>query len=254
MPARDNDRGLKSIKKTLDIINLISELNGARTSEIAAELDIPKSTVHIHLQSLLDRRYLVKENDIYYTGLKFLDIGIQTRERLPIVEAAHAELETLAEKTEETVWLFTEEEGLCVYLDLHTSDQSIRARGRVGKREKMHYVSGGKVQLAHMNNEKVEEIIDRHGLPKKTENTITNKRQLFDELETIRENGYAVNDVEEIPGVYAVAAPILYNQDVVGAVSVSGPENRMKQNEKKEMVQESVLAAGNTISLKLDYD
>ncbi len=47
-------------------------------------------------------------------GLKFLDIGIQARERLPIVAASRLELESLAEKTGETVWLFTEEHGQCV--------------------------------------------------------------------------------------------------------------------------------------------
>ena len=92
---------------------------------------------------------------------------------------------------------------------------------QVQEKEYLHCNSLGKAMLAHMSEETVLEIIERHGLPKKTKNTITNLEDLLAELEDVREQGHAFDEEELITGLRCVAAPVRdSSENIFGAVSV----------------------------------
>lgn len=95
--------------------------------------------------------------------------------------------------------------------------------GEIGKRVPLHNIAAGKAILAHLSEERVEEIIGQHGLEEWTERTITDREALFSELETIREQEYARNDGETFEGFRAVASPILHEGELLGSIVVSGP-------------------------------
>lgn len=107
--------------------------------------------------------------------------------------------------------------------------------------------------LACMSDERVEEIIDKHGLPEQTPYTITDPDELRDELEDIQEEGVAFNNREAVKGVRSIAAPVLTGDSIVGAVCVSGPANRMVQERCDEEIKPLLLKATNEIELKLQY-
>jgi DNA-binding IclR family transcriptional regulator len=117
----------------------------------------------------------------------------------------------------------------------------------------MHCRAAGKVMLANYPQSKIERILDRHGLPKQTENTITNKEELHDALSSIKEEGVAFNHQESIYGLRAVAAPIFRNEDVIGAISIPGPAKRMSGDYFREEIPALLQNATNELDLKLRY-
>jgi len=88
-------------------------------------------------------------------------------------------------------------------------------------------------------------------LPSMNENTITDPDKLFDEFETIREQGYAINDQEEIIGTRAIGAPIENNKALYGAISISGPKSRFTFDRLHDELSEQVLEAANIISVNI---
>jgi DNA-binding IclR family transcriptional regulator len=117
----------------------------------------------------------------------------------------------------------------------------------------MHCTAGGKALLAHMSTDRVSEIIDYWGLVEQTKNTITTPEALYDELEEIREIGLATNVGESIKGVYAIATPVIDNNDRLrGAISIAGPESRLDNPEESEHA-EAVMDAAKELGINLTY-
>jgi DNA-binding IclR family transcriptional regulator len=162
------------------------------------------------------------------------------------------ELDDLAAETGEVAQFATEEHGRAVYLDKARGEQAVNTASTVGKREYIHCISLGKAMLAHLPEERVEGIVDRHGLPAQTPNTITDRETLFEELETTRERGYAVDDEEKIEGVRCVAAP-LTDDGVVGAISISGPSSRMDGERFREELPRKLLRWANVIEINAKF-
>jgi DNA-binding IclR family transcriptional regulator len=112
----------------------------------------------------------------------------------------------------------------------------------------------GKAILAHLPESRVHEILDRHGLPEKTEQTITERDALFEELSEIRERGVAFDREERLSGLRCVAVPILSNSSrVEGALSVSGPTSRMQGERFESELPERLRSAANVIELNITY-
>ena len=74
-------RGVKSVERAMSILEVIMEMEGARVSELAAELDVAKSTVHGYLSTLHVQGYLIKEGDVDQIGTMFLRFGEYSRTR-----------------------------------------------------------------------------------------------------------------------------------------------------------------------------
>ncbi|MEA5406116.1 IclR family transcriptional regulator C-terminal domain-containing protein [Haloarculaceae archaeon H-GB2-1] len=112
-----------------------------------------------------------------------------------------------------------------------------RADLQVGSVFYLHNNATGKAILAEYSRDRVEEILDRWGMPVETENTVTTREQLFEELETVREQGYATNDQELMAGYSAICMSCLYpDGDVFGALSIGGPTYRIEA-ERDELIE-----------------
>lgn len=243
---------VKSLGKAFDIVEVIADRGGAGVSTIADELEMAKSTVHLHLKTLEAEGLLRQDGQVYRLGLRFLDFGYRAKEEQPISAAAYPELEELADETGETVWLVTEENGYCIYLDSATGDRALHTRGRIGQQSHMHYLAAGKAILSELPASRVDAIVDQHGLPGTTDRSIGSREELRETLERVRDRGYAINDGEEVDGVYAVAAPVVVDGTVLGAISVSGPEHRLKRDAVHTDVIEGVRATANAVTLKAE--
>ncbi|MFC6862839.1 IclR family transcriptional regulator [Halomicroarcula sp. GCM10025817] len=243
---------VNATRTSFRIIEVLKRLDGAGVTAVASELDIPKSTVHNHLQTLLEERYVLKEGDTYSVGLRFLELGEFTRNRMDIYETVRPETETLAEKTGEMVNAAVEEHGQGVYITRHEGQQAVSVDTYAGKRVYLHCTALGKAILAELPEPRVDEILDEHGMPQRTENTITDPDELKAELETIRERGYAYDREERLPGLRCVAAPVV-TDGVVAALSVSGPTTRIKGDMFHEEIPELLLSAANVVEINMAY-
>jgi Transcriptional regulator len=214
---------------------------------------LQRAPPHTYLATLLDHEYVVKKESTYYLGLKPLDNGIVVRDNMSLTHAARPVIDDVAERTEESVWIVTEEHGRGVYLMRSAGENAVRTRGRVGKRATMHDIAAGKALLSQFSESKVEAIVDQFGLPERTENTITERAELHEELERIRDRGYATNRGETIEKVWAVASPVVRADEVHGAVGVAGPKHRLSGDRFREELPDVVLEAADTIELELTY-
>ncbi len=169
-------------------------------------------------------------------------------------EIARPEINELAEKTGEHANLMIEEHGLGVFLYRARGSDAVQLDTHAGMRVPLQTTALGKAIMAHRPREEVEAILDRHGLPEVTENTVTDRDTLFEQLEAIRERGYSYDDEERVRGMRCVAAPITDRDDhAIAAVSVSGPKSRMRDDRFTDDVPERILRSANVIEVNLTY-
>lgn len=253
MSSKDS-AGLQTTETSLKVILTLKEIDGGRVTEIASHLDMPPSTIHSHLATLEQNEFVVKEGDTYYLGLQFLNLGEYVRSRSESYVFAKEKVQQLAEETGGRAHYVVEEHGRGVYLYTSTGENAVKAFSSVGKRVHLHVAASGKSILAFLPEQRVEEIIDRWGLPEETDHTLTDREALYDELERIRERGYAFNREEHIKGINAVGAPVFgVNDQVIGAFSVSGPAHRMKGELLEEDITNAVLGTSNELELNITY-
>lgn len=247
----DDARTIKTADRLFDIIEGLDELGQAGVTELADQVDIPKSTLYQYLTTFEKRGYVTKNNGEYRLGLRFLGYGSKIREGIPLHEHGRRYLDDLAERTGEIAWLTVEEHGYCVTLDRAIGDQGLKKfAGLVGGQSKLHTHAAGKAILAHLPDERVDEIIDRHGLPVHTDATIQNRERLFEELESIRDRGYAFNDNETIEGLRAVGVAIMADEEVIGAIAVGGPQNRLQGEYYRSELPDIIVGVANEIELQ----
>lgn len=248
---RPPSKTVKSVQKSFDIIERLQELDGATIATLADVLDMPKSTVHSHLATLRERGYIVKTGDTYQTSLLFLNIGTKARKRHSFVNEAKPKMERLAKETSERTQLMVEEHGRGIYVYRARGSHSIQTASRIGKPRYLHTSAAGKAILATLPDEQVDEIIDRWGLPAQTPHTHGTRDGLLDELSDIREQGYATNREEHLEGLWAIGAVIKNRQGVLGALSISGPTYRIREQSNEEELRHHLLSVINEIELAI---
>ena len=237
-------RKLKTVQTALDIIEALIDLNGAGVAEVTEYVGQSQSTVHSQLSTLYEAGYLVKQNNKYCLSFQFLLLGEYVRNNSLLYQFGQTIADDLASQTGHYAHLFTAENGHGINIYESRGQQAGKYEYqslKLQQREPLHVTAAGKVLLAHFTEERVSDIIRLRGLDQWTTNTITDKNELFNELETIRDQGYAINDEEEIDGFRAVASPIHVGGDeVIGSVSVSGPltyfDDEKIQNELPKLV------------------
>ncbi|WP_162524311.1 IclR family transcriptional regulator [Halobellus captivus] len=247
-------RRIQSDEILLDIIEQMERDGTVGVSELADRVGRSKSTVHAHLVSLAHRGYVVNDGGQYRLGLRFLDIGVRVRERIDLYHVAAPKLEEMAIQSKGNTRCLVEENGLGTFIAGATGKHSVSTDARVGTQMPLHCISGGKAILAHLPKRNVRSIIDRYGLEKRTDNTITDIERLFETLEQIRSDGFALNLGESADGIHAVGAPVLNERGgVIGAISVSGAANRLPVERCRGEIADLVIATANEIELDLTY-
>lgn len=247
------NRPVKAIDTVFEILSVLQENNGSSLAELSEELEFAKSTIHSHLLTLENNEYVVKKDGGYYIGLKFLEHGMLAKNEYKIGKIGRESIENLADETGEVAWIIIEEHGKAVYLEKAMGEKAVQTHARVGGRTHLHHLASGKMILAHFPETRVDEIVDRHGLPKRTPNTITDRRELKEKLATLREKKFAFNDKETVLGLRAISAPVLVKGEVKGAISVSGPANRLTRERCINKIKPSLFESTNEIELKLQY-
>jgi len=223
-------------------------------SELADQLDLSKSTVHNHLQTLRQLGYVVKEDGQYRLGLQFLGLGDRARQRHDLYHVAKPETDSLVEAVGERAQVMVEENAVGIYIYQSLADQAVRTDSHIGTVVDLHATSVGKAYLAHLPEEHLERILDQADLGEQTPNTLTDRATLRAELDEIADRGYAFNDEERTVGMRAVGAPILSDDDrVLGGISVSGPTTRMNGSWYREEIPDMVTQSARVIGIKATY-
>lgn len=246
-------RGVKTTHTVFEIIEMIHDLDGASLAELDRNLDLAKSTIHDHLASLEECGYVIRDDGEFVLSLKFLHHGIFAKNKRGISQYGQTVIDELAEKTGEAVWIIVEENNMAVYLCNANGENAVRTHAEIGRRSNLHHLAAGKQILAFKDEEEVDQLFEAHGLSKLTPHTITDPDELKAELDEVREQQIAYNDRETVNGVRAVAAPVLDGDDLICAVCVSGPANRMTSERCEDEIKPLLLEATNELELRLQY-
>lgn len=251
---RSVSQGVHGIEPTVEVIEVLNEKKTATADDIAAETGRTRATIVAYLDKLEQAEFVVKQGDQYQNGLKFLDIGERVKYNTGIFDIVAEELDKLAEESGELALFSVMEHGQNVLLYKAHGDEAIRTSHETGLREPMHCSGLGKSILAELPDERVREIVERHGLEQYTEHTITDLDELLAELDETRERGYAVDLEEAKPGMRCIAASVTSeNSPLYGSVSVAAPKSRMHGERFEHEIPELVKGTANVIELNSIY-
>jgi DNA-binding IclR family transcriptional regulator len=193
------------------------------TNEIARRTGINASTVSRLLATLAGAGFVehVEATGRYRLGLRLLELGNAVLTRLDLREIARPHLQALADGTGETATLSAPGEGHAVTVDFVQSPSTVQSVARLGRPSVAHATATGKLLLAFGGQEPPERP-ERY-----TKRTLVGPTELADEIERIRERGYAEAVGEREEGLNALAAPVWSpERELAGMLGVQGPALR----------------------------
>jgi DNA-binding IclR family transcriptional regulator len=231
-PMRGGCIMIKSVDHVINILNCFTpDKAELGISELTAQLNMHKSTVHHIVKSLCKQKVLVQTpTKKYRLGLKVLDWSRSVSPMSKLLQVASPFMKSLVTKTRETVHLAVLEQGEVYYLAKLHGKNAVRIETKIGGRLPAYCTALGKVQLAFQPDKSLRAVLAK-GLTPRTPNTITDVHTFLEEMKSIRQLGYAVDNEEYEVGLYCIAAPIRDAfGNVIAAVSVAGPEVRLRAN------------------------
>lgn len=250
MDEQTTGRKIQSVDTACELIEQLREYQEASLSELADALDLSPGTVHTHLATLKHHGLVHQTDKKYRLGPQLLTLGEFVRNHSDLYRAGKEQIETLAEESGECAHLLIEHDNQLFALYERFGENAVGVEYHDKKREEplnhLHCTAAGKAILAYRPDEEVEELIASTGLPWNTQNTITDADELFDELKTVRERGFAFADEEQMQGIRAVGAPVRTpNGTAIGAIALSGPTSRLQGDEFREEIPEMINQAAN---------
>ncbi|MGG3467594.1 IclR family transcriptional regulator [Neobacillus pocheonensis] len=241
------ERYIQSIERATDVLELfLASQQELSVKEISEKLGLSKSTIHGIIKTLEYRGYLQQDPDDlkYRLGLKLFELGNKVSNQFDVGKIARPVMKELVETLMETVHLVVFERGEVIYIEKLDGPQSLRIYSQIGKRAPIHCTGVGKSILAFQAEEEIDRILANEILESFTEYTMTDKAAIKSHLETIREQGYAIDDEEIELGLKCVAAPIFNHQGkVIAAISCASPKVRLTDEKLAEVIKEIKQAA-----------
>ena len=227
-----------SVATALQILNLFDNMTPEMSlSDIARHLDIGKSRAHRLLSTLHAHLFVEQAPDTqrYRPGVKLLEIGMVYRNTNRLVREARPIMQSIVQRLDTGVNLSTLVDGLVVYLVMESPPGVLTHCVIPTTRTYAHSTGMGKAMLAELDEEELQAVIDTHGLPSRTMNTITSPDALHEELQRVRQQGYAIDREEAGESVCCVAMAIRnIEKELVGAMSVAAFTEQMSDSMMQE--------------------
>jgi IclR family transcriptional regulator, KDG regulon repressor len=221
-------------------------------SQLAAKLDLHPSTVYRYVTTLEAAGLLERgeQRRGYRLGLGVVGLAALVLNHLDVRKEALDEMDRIRDDTGLIVNLAMLFQGDVLHIAHAAPAGWPRWKTTPGRRAVAHCTALGKVLLAHSPWESVEEAIKQHDWRPYTPNSIQSFERLADELERVREQGYAIDDEERAPGIMCFAAPLRdYTGRVAASISVSGPRGHMVENQPTVLAR--LMDGANRISVRL---
>lgn len=243
-----------AVERAVSVINALKELDGAGVTELSEYLDMSKSGVHKQLSTLVKSGFVQQDGHQYELSFRFLLMGEYVRSNSRLYEIGTEEVDTLAEKSEYFAYLVSngQDQAYCIYTAEGTN--AVAPNLSVGKQVSLYSTAAGKAVLANLPEAQRARLLERN-LPQLTDSTITDSNALAAELTTIREQGVAFEDEENVTGMRGVGAPIHSDESgIVGAVAVSGPVSLLTDEHFEDELPSLVRQTKNFIEVKFSLD
>ncbi|XVV09164.1 IclR family transcriptional regulator [Actinoplanes sp. CA-131856] len=249
-------RVVPAVSRALDILELFLDRPQLSAREVMERLDLPRTTVHELLVTLVDRSYLIAvpgQPVFYRLGLPLFQLGAAFAGRLDLVHEAQNVTREVAAVCNEAVHVAVLDGADVVYLVKVDSTHPVRMVSGVGLRLPAHCTAVGKVLLAALDRVALDAVLEKGVLPGMTPDSITDPDRLREHLEGVRLDGVAVDVGESDGAMRCVAAGIRdHSGAVIAAMSVSAPIIRWTAQAHVEWT-ELVREGAATLSARMGY-
>lgn len=253
--ARDSNKSTTALR-ALKVLEILGATRAPRSvAEVAAGIGADRSTAYRMLMTLMDAGYVVRDDRTrnYRLGYKILMLSkwlLSDDEKSELILAC---LKEISEGTGESVHYSVLDRDKAALLLRAKGTQLVTVDFQIGDRAPLHCTSIGKVLLAFQDAAVVERVIAR-GLPKVARNTITDPQAFRAELQRVRIQGYAYDDLEFTDDMRCVAVPVFETGGALaGGISLSGPSSRYTPR-KLEELKDIAVAAARRLSQQLGGD
>ncbi len=224
---------VNSIVKAVHILDLLKSRGSLSYAEILKQMSLPKSTLFKILSTLESEELVRKDQESarYQLGVRLIEWGSGARSQLEIRKIARPFMKKLSDALDCTIHLTVMTHGEVLPIESFESGNTywhnFSFPGGVGIPAPLHATGAGKAILAYLSTEEIETMIQKKGLEKFTEHTITDPDRLRADLDATRRRGYAVTDGEHDEMVRSVAAPIRDHEgQVIASLSALGLASR----------------------------
>lgn len=224
-PSHGMPATVRAVDRALDILLCFSRAEGGLTlSDIARQVNLHKSTVYRLLTSLQAKGFVRKEvnSDHYLLGWSVLELLSSLHQSDELSALALPEMTRLRDLTGETVSLYARSATDRVRIQSVESHQPVRNVGTIGRRYPLYIGASGKVLLAYAQADVIDTILHTNTIPEDF-----NPQELREQLEAVRQDGYAISIQERDISAAALAVPVFgRNQQITASLAVSGPVSR----------------------------
>lgn len=226
-PRADERYNLRSVQRALQLVKIVGSgpPSGMSLTEISERLHASKSTVLAAARTLVDAGFLraTEPGPRYKLGTELIHYGDLAVQQSPVGDVCLNVLRKTSTATGMTARLGVAEKGYAVCIERVDGPGAVRFYAPLGRREPPHATALGKSVLAMQDIELVRQICTETGLERYTAHTITDAEALVAELFSVRQRGYAIDDEEELAGIFCVGAPFFdHSGSCAGAISVAG--------------------------------
>lgn len=253
MPPTSRQPLAPSTDRCLEILELLSQqAHGLTLSEIHRRLGVSKNMAYRILQDMSARGFVHRDAEkCYFLGRKLLELASPQVQGRNLVDEAAPVVAALRDQCGESVGLLVPNGGEAVLIYFQPSLHPMRMAFDLGFRIDLYCNAPGKVFLAFGDEGERAERLRLQSLERRTPRTITNPKQLAEELEEARRVGYTVDRGEEIEGAHCVAAPVFDRDErLVAALVIFGPSQRVLEEQLPELGRQVALACA-TLSDRL---
>ncbi len=216
---------IQSVDRALQILDLFDDQNKEmKITDISARTGLNKSTLHALLKTLQARGYIDQneDNGRYRLGMKLVERGNFVISSIDIRTACNRFLVDLSTKTGQTTHLGILDAGHGVYIDKVEGQAAIITYSRIGRQLPLHCTAMGKVLVAFQDEQARKRILQDYSYDPMTPRTITGEDAFLQEIATVREQGYAIDEQEHVKGVRCAAVPIFdHKGKITAAISLS---------------------------------
>jgi Transcriptional regulator len=231
VPARPDPAGNKATARVLAVVAAFADGSPSLgVSELARRLGMTKSMVHRALATLLDEGYVVRDasGSRYQLGYRVLEFAGATGSAPELPELCAPYMREMYEITGETVTLAVRRGPVAVTVHGIEGRGPIARRVPIGRVVPLHVSAAARVILGHLDDAEVEEYLRDRVLEKVTPTTLGAADEVWEDVRTTRQQGYAFGLYDHAPSAFGVAFPVLDRVGrPYGSVTVSGPRDRL---------------------------
>lgn len=252
-PIAPSSDYVQSLGRGLAVIRAFDGINPRRTlTDVAKTTDLTRATARRFLLTLVELGYVRTDGTLFWLTPRVLELGYSYLSSLTLPDVAGPHLEALSQQVHESSSVSILDGDDVVYVARVQISRIMTVAITIGTRFPAYATSMGRVLLAGLGNDRLDDYLSRLHPTQLTGKTITDIDSLRTELDTVRAQGYCLVDQELEAGLRSIAAPIHDNTGtVVAAANVSTPAARHSAAAAREHLLPALLAAAGAIETDL---